>query len=217
MQKKYNTVINYGVDSFEEKKSKFIANVKHINSEEDALAFINELKSKYWDASHNVYAYYLAGNSIIQRYSDDGEPSGTAGMPALEVIKRMEVQDVVVVITRYYGGTNLGASGLIRAYSKSAALGIEAAGIVEKRLSSEVSITIDYSTLGKVQNLLSNGDYIVKNIQYLEDVTITVCIEIDCVDNFVKYIEEATNARAVVNIGSKIYVTLDKEGKVLDK
>jgi len=129
----YKTISKEATVEMEEKKSRFIANVKPVSSEEEALEFINNIRAKYWDATHNVYAYYISGENIIQRFSDDGEPSGTAGMPVLEVIKRMELKDLVVVVTRYFGGILLGASGLVRAYSKSAALGIEAAGIVTKK------------------------------------------------------------------------------------
>ena len=154
MQKIFRTVLKEASVEMEEKKSRFIASVKPVASEEEALEFISCMKAKYWDASHNVYAYLVEGETTAQRFSDDGEPSGTAGMPVVEVIKRMEVQDLVVVVTRYFGGTLLGAAGLIRAYRKSASLGIEAAGIVKRLLCVEMSVVMEYSLLGKVQNLI---------------------------------------------------------------
>ena len=134
MQKEYRTVAAEAFAEFEEKKSKFIATVKPVASEEEAAAFISGLKSRYWNASHNVYAYYICGDNILQKFSDDGEPSGTAGLPVLEAVRKLAVQDVAVVVTRYFGGTLLGAAGLVRAYGRSATLGIEAAGIIKKQL-----------------------------------------------------------------------------------
>jgi len=107
LEKEYKTVLNHVVYEIEEKKSRFIASVRPVSTEEEAVEFIEELKSKYWDATHNVYAYYIGGKNIIQKFSDDGEPSGTAGLPVLEVIKRMGLRDVAVVVTRYFGGTYL--------------------------------------------------------------------------------------------------------------
>ncbi|HOQ06313.1 MAG TPA: YigZ family protein, partial [Clostridiales bacterium] len=134
MRKDYLTVSKEAVAEIEEKKSRFIATVRPVSSEQEAQDFINRLKARYWDATHNVYAYYICAGNVVQKFSDDGEPSGTAGLPVLEAIKKTGVQDVAVVVTRYFGGTLLGASGLVRAYGRSAALGIDAAGIVRKML-----------------------------------------------------------------------------------
>lgn len=216
MQKEYKTVLKQAVYEIEEKRSRFIASVKPVKDEEEALEFINTLKSKYWDATHNVYAYYICGNNIVQRYSDDGEPSGTAGLPVLEVMKRMGVQDVVVVITRYFGGTLLGASGLIRAYSKSASLGIEAAGIVYRKLCSEIGIITEYTLLGKIQNILGVKGYNIKDIKYEQDAEIRVFIPEDETENFLKELDEATNARVLVEIHGKSYITVDMSGQLVD-
>ena len=139
-------------------------------------AFINEIKVKVLDATHNVYAYSIGGNNIVQRYSDAGEPSGTAGLPMLEVIKRMGVQNLVVVVTRYFGGTLLGSAGLIRAYGKSASNGIEAAQIVIKKLCREVSVIIEYTLFGRVQSLLLSQGYTIKEIIYEQDVELIVFV-----------------------------------------
>jgi len=144
MQRDYKTVYKYAQAEIEEKKSRFIASVKPVNSAAEAVDFINIFKTKYWDATHNVYAYHIGGNNIVQRYSDDGEPSGTAGIPVLEIIKKMELEDLAIVVTRYFGGTQLGASGLIRAYGKSAAAGIEAAQIIFNKLCERLIITVEY-------------------------------------------------------------------------
>jgi len=215
LNKEYKTVLNHAVYEIEEKKSRFIASVKPVSAEDEALEFINELKSKYWDATHNVYAYYIGTNNITQRFSDDGEPSGTAGLPVLEVIKRMEVQDLAVVVTRYFGGTLLGASGLIRAYGKSASLGIEAAQVVTKKLCKEITVILEYTMLGKVQSLLISKGFTIKDVIYEQDVKIKVFIPEDEVEAFTNFITETTNAKAVMEIGPKTYITLDSQGKVI--
>ncbi|MFZ5989148.1 MAG: YigZ family protein [Bacillota bacterium] len=215
MKKQYKTVLNSAVCEIEEKKSRFIATVKPVSTEEEALEFINGLKSKYWDATHNVYSYYIGGNNIIQRFSDDGEPSGTAGLPVLEVIKRMEVRDLAVVITRYFGGTLLGAAGLIRAYSKSAALGIEAAGIIVKKLCKEVRVVVEYTLFGKVQSLLISKGLIIKDVIYEQDVEIIVFIAEDEMESFIDLINETTNARSIIQPGDDSYITLDSKGKLI--
>lgn len=215
LDKEYKTVLNSAVSEIEEKKSKFIASVKPVSSEEEALAFINELRSKYWDATHNVYAYSIGGNNIVQRYSDAGEPSGTAGLPMLEVIKRMGVQNLVVVVTRYFGGTLLGSAGLIRTYGKSASNGIEAAQIVIKKLCREVSVIIEYTLFGRVQSLLLSQGYTIKEIIYEQDVELIVFVFIDEIDKFVDTMVEATNDRVIIEPGDDTYITLDMNGKLI--
>lgn len=202
----YKTVLNHAVAEYEEKRSRFITSVRPVSTEEEAVEFINQLKAKYWDATHNVYAYHIGGDSVIQRFSDDGEPSGTAGLPVLEVIKRMELQDVVVVVTRYFGGTLLGAAGLIRAYGKSALLGIEASGIVTKKLCEEIHVTLKYPVFGKVQNQVLNYGYTIKDIKYTQDVEMYLLIPIDERNRFIEYINEATNGEALLKIGEKEFV-----------
>lgn len=215
MQKQYKTILNHAVAEYEEKKSRFIASVKPAATEEEAVEFINSLKSKYWDATHNVYAYYIVGNNIIQRFSDDGEPSGTAGIPVLEVIKRKEVQNLAVVITRYFGGTLLGAAGLIRAYGKSAALGIEAAGIISRQLCKEITMVVEYTLFGKLQSFLISNGHIIKEVIYTQDVEIILYIPVDAVEALIEEISDMTNARAIVEIGENTYITLNEHGKLI--
>lgn len=215
MQKEYKTVFQEAVAEFEEKKSRFIATVRPVTTEEEAVEFINRLKSKYWDATHNVYAYYIGGETVQQRFSDDGEPSGTAGLPVLEVMKRRGVQDVVVVVTRYFGGTLLGAAGLIRAYGKSAALGLEAARIIKRQLCAEVKIIVEYTLFGKVQNTILAGGYPVKETLYEQDVEITVYVGVDEVEYFMETLTEVTNARCILEVAGKTFVTVDEEGKII--
>lgn len=211
----YKTILNPATAEFEEKKSRFIANVMPVISEEQAVGFITELKARYWNATHNVYAYSIRNEALIQRYSDDGEPSGTAGMPALEVIKRMGIQDAVVVVTRYFGGTLLGASGLIRAYSKSAALGLEAAEVVTRKLCVNIDIMIEYTLFGKLQNMLITNNNIIKDVQYGQDVELCVLIEAGNEERLIKDINENSNGRAIIDIGEKTYITLGSDGRLI--
>ncbi len=207
MHKEYLTVSNEAAAELEEKKSRFIATVKPVASEDEAHEFISGLKTRYWNATHNVYAYYICDNQELQKFSDDGEPSGTAGMPVLEAIKKLGVQNVAVVVTRYFGGTLLGAAGLVRAYGKSAAFGIEAAGIIRKRLCAEVRIIMDYTLLGKVQALTASKGYRVKDTIYSQDVDMILYIPVDELDDFSVLIIDATNAKALIDIGDKSYIT----------
>ncbi|OGO80245.1 MAG: YigZ family protein [Clostridiales bacterium GWC2_40_7] len=208
MQKEYRTISTEASAEFEEKKSRFIACARPVTSEEEAAAFINRLKSKYWNATHNVYAYYICGINILQKFSDDGEPSGTAGMPVLEAVKKLMVQDIAVVVTRYFGGTLLGAAGLVRAYGKSATMGIEAAGIIKRQLCIRTDIILEYTLLGKVQSMLGAKRYLINEISYGQDVQISCSVPVDEYELFVSELTEATNARALVNEGEKEYITV---------
>lgn len=205
--KEYFTVLDQSSVEIVEKKSRFIAAIKHIEDEPAAICFINELKAKHWDASHNVYSYYLGGNNNTQRFSDDGEPSGTAGLPVLDVIKKNGIQDVVIVVTRYFGGTLLGAAGLIRAYGKSAALVIEKAGIIKRQLCKLITITAEYTLFGKLQNFLMSKGYSIKEVIYNQDIEINVYVEVDEVEMFSQAIIELTNARAILEFGENTYIT----------
>jgi len=215
LRKEYRTVLKFATAELEEKKSRFIASVRPVSTEQEALDFIQSLKAKYWDATHNVYAYYIGGDNIIQRFSDDGEPSGTAGLPVLEVIKRMELQDLVVVVTRYFGGTLLGAAGLIRAYGKSASMGIEAATIAKRILCKEMVVTVEYTLFGKIQSQIISKGFTIKDVMYGQDVEIMVFVPVDEVEGFVKMIVDDSAGRALVEEGENNYITLDSQGKLV--
>ena len=215
MLPEYKTILNTAEAEFEEKKSRFIANVRPVTCEEEALKFLETMRAKYWNATHNVYAYSINNGTLVQRYSDDGEPSGTAGMPALEVIKRMSLQDVIVVVTRYFGGTLLGASGLIRAYSKSASLGLEAAEIVTCKLCYNLNIIIEYTIFGRLQNMLISNNNIIKDIRYEQDVELCVLIEVGNEEKLMKDIIEVSNGRAILDLGEKTYITLGSDGRLI--
>jgi len=192
----YRTLHEFGRDEFTVEKSVFIGHVKPVETEEEAREFIDEIKSKYKDATHNVWAYTIGETMNIQRYSDDGEPQGTAGIPTLEVIKKEDLRNVVVVVTRYFGGVKLGAGGLVRAYTKGAKIGLEAGKIVEKKPFIEVDISVDYTLLGKIQNELANREYTVKDIEYTDSVNIILYFEKERLETLSSLITEITSATA---------------------
>ncbi|MFB3170444.1 YigZ family protein [Neobacillus sp. 179-C4.2 HS] len=187
-------------------KSRFIAHIKRAENEGEAQEFIQTLKKKYWDANHNCSAYLIGENDQIQKANDDGEPSGTAGVPILEVLKKKKLKDTVVVITRYFGGIKLGAGGLIRAYGKATSEGLETAGIVERRLVQVIHVKIDYTWLGKVEKELRESDYIIKEIHYLDIVEVEVYVNEDQVTVFVDWLTELTNGQAGLKEGDKDYL-----------
>lgn len=206
MQKEYKTIAKEASAELVEKKSRFIATAKPVSSEEEAQEFVAAQKSRYWDATHNVYAYYICGDSTLQKFSDDGEPSGTAGLPVLEAVKKLQVQDLAVVVTRYFGGTLLGAAGLVRAYGKSATLGIEAAGILKRQLCVKATVMTEYTLLGKIQSMVASKGYATVDTVYGQDVEIVLQIPVDDYDEFEASVIEASNARALITAGEKGYV-----------
>lgn len=207
MRKKYLTVKNAGQGIYEEKKSEFIANVLPITTEKQALDFINAMRTRYYDARHNVYAYYVVENGVpTQRYSDDGEPSGTAGIPTLEAFRKRDIEDVCVVVTRYFGGTLLGAAGLIRAYGKATTLGIDNCEVICRQLVQEVKCEVDYSLVGKLQNYIFEKDVICDNVEYLENVKFTLLCEESEVDRVKEEIIDLTNANAYIIDGEKHFI-----------
>jgi uncharacterized YigZ family protein len=205
----YYTVKGYGEQEINIQKSRFIAYVDRVTTEEDAQNFIASIKKKHWDATHNCSAYLIGENDQIQKANDDGEPSGTAGVPMLEVLKKKGLKDTVVVVTRYFGGIKLGAGGLIRAYSKATSEGLKAAGIVEHRLMRVMHVKIDYTWLGKVENELRSSIYDIKDIHYLENVEIEVYVEEGQTQKFVEWMTEMTNGQSEIFEGDLTY--LEKE------
>lgn len=176
----YKTVEKEASDFFIEKKSKFIGYAKPVKTQEEAVEFISKIKSKHWDATHNVYAYVLRENNI-QRYSDDGEPSGTAGVPVLDVMLKESLVDVCVVATRYFGGTLLGAGGLVRAYSHTSKIALEAAGIITMAQCSVMSAEVDYSFYDRLNILLSDSSAVILNTSFSDK----VCVEFTVKENIV--------------------------------
>lgn len=176
----YKTVEKEASDFFIEKKSKFIGYAKPVKTQEEAVDFISKIKSKHWDATHNVYAYVLRENNI-QRYSDDGEPSGTAGVPVLDVMLKESLVDVCVVATRYFGGTLLGAGGLVRAYSHTSKIALEAAEIITMAQCSVMSAEVDYSFYDRLNILLSDFSAVILDTSFSDK----VCVEFSVKENIV--------------------------------
>lgn len=207
MKPSYKTVARSAAATMIERKSKFIATVRPVKTETQALELIAEMKSKYYDATHNVYAYII-GEGNIMRYSDDGEPSGTAGVPVLEVMRKEGIIDTAVVVTRYFGGILLGAGGLVRAYGASAKLGLDEAKIVTRTLCDLVEVSCDYTLFGKVQYETLGAGYIIKDIVYEGDVKVYAYTKIDKTDEYMKLMCDITNARAQTKVVSREYIDL---------
>lgn len=214
MIKEYKTIHEYGEDEVIIEKSRFIGYAKPIKSEDEAIEFINEIKKKHKDATHNVSAYTIGMNMEIQRYNDDGEPSGTAGIPTLEVIKKEDLRNVVVVVTRYFGGIKLGAGGLVRAYTKGAKIGLDSGKMIKKIPFKDVRFKIDYTLLGKVQNEIMNLGYLIKEILYEDMVTIIVYSKLDEVENIMKKIVDFTSGRVEIEEKEEFYLS-DFNGTIL--
>ena len=210
----YKTLHKFGVDEYIVEKSTFIGYAKPIKTEEEAIEFINEIKKKHKDATHNVWAYTIGENMNIQRYSDDGEPQGTAGIPTLEVIKKEDLRDVVVVVTRYFGGIKLGAGGLVRAYTKGAKVGIEAGIVIEKVKYSEVKIKIEYTQLGRIQNEIMNLGFKVKDTIYSEDLELIVYVRNEEAKSLMDRIIDITSGTADVSLGEEYYLS-EKDGELI--
>ena len=210
----YKTLHKFGVDEYIIEKSTFIGYAKPIKTEEEAIEFVNEIKKKHKDATHNVWAYTVGENMNIQRYSDDGEPQGTAGIPTLEVIKKEDLRDVVVVVTRYFGGVKLGAGGLVRAYTKGAKIGIEAGIVIEKVKYTEVKIKIEYTQLGKIQNEIMNLGFTVKDTLYSEDVEIIVYSKVEDAESLKDKMIDITSGTADVSFGDEYYLS-EKDGQLI--
>lgn len=211
---KYKTLHEFGMDEIIIEKSTFIGYAKPIKTEEEAIEFVNEIKKKHKDATHNVWAYTIGENMNIQRYSDDGEPQGTAGIPTLEVIKKEDLRDVVVVVTRYFGGIKLGAGGLVRAYTKGAKVGIEAGIVIEKVKYSEVKIKIEYTQLGRIQNEIMNLGFKVKDTIYSEDVELIVYVRNEEAKSLMDRIIDITSGTADVSLGEEYYLS-EKDGELI--
>lgn len=206
MLNSYKTVKGYGESEQIIQKSRFIAYVNRVESEEEAIQFIQSIKKKHWDATHNCSAYMIGENDLIQKANDDGEPSGTAGVPILEVIKKKGLKDTAVVVTRYFGGIKLGAGGLIRAYGGAASEGINATGVVERRLMRIMKSTFDYTLLGKIENELRNSHYSIKEIHYLDRVMIESYAEEDAKEAFIDWMTDLSNGQASIEEGEMLYL-----------
>ena len=203
----YKTILSGEIFSaeFEIKKSKFISHAKNIESEDEAREFITQIKKKYFDATHNCSAWIIGDK---QKSNDDGEPGGTAGNPILESIKKNNLTNICVVVTRYFGGIKLGAGGLIRAYSHAAALAISAAKIIEMKTFQKISLTLEYNFLATVENYLRNKKISVANANYADVVTLEIFILPEHVENFLADITEITAANFLSELQEKVLLSV---------
>jgi len=199
----YITIREYGEDRFVEKKSEFIGYAKRVESEEEAKAFVLEIKTMHKQATHNCWAYIIGSNKGIQRYSDDGEPQGTAGIPILEVMKKSDITDCAVVVTRYFGGVLLGAGGLTRAYTKGASVALKAGGVVEKVNGVKVILNLEYDMIGKVQYFCGQNNWHIDDTEYTDKVIVSILAEMEVADKIEKEAIEASNGKIIVSKSEK--------------
>ena len=212
MLENYRTIYTDGEGEIIEKKSRFIATVRLVEKEEDALAFIEEMKKKYWDARHNCYAYSIGEHREFTRCSDDGEPSGTAGRPMLDVILGEDIYNVAVVVTRYFGGVLLGTGGLVRAYSGAVQEGLRASTVIEKHHGISMAVSADYTMVGKLQYIAAENGLPILDTEYTDRVMMHLLIPADQVGRVEKIITEATSGRVKMEKEKELYFA-DIKGK----
>lgn len=212
MVERYKILWEGGTGEIVEKKSRFIADTKPVESEEEALEFIESVRKKYWDARHHCFAYCVGDKNQVVRCSDDGEPSQTAGRPMLDVLLGEELHDVCVVVTRYFGGTLLGTGGLVRAYSEAAREGIRNSRVLEKCLGRRMGIDTDYTGIGKIQYILAQRQITVLHTEYTDKVGLEVMVPSGEAKGLEAEITEGTSGRAAVDEGELVYYGVaDKE------
>lgn len=210
MLKEYATILEAGTDEIIEKKSRFIGYVCHVEKEEEAVSFVTAIKKKHYDARHHCYAFSVGEEQQVQRFSDDGEPGGTAGKPILEVIKGTGLCNVCVVVTRYFGGTLLGTGGLVRAYTDAARACIAATVVVKMRMMVPTALVTNYTDLGKIQYILGKEGITIKNTEYGQEVVLDIEIFIDDVERIGKALTEVTAARISLEQAEPVF-TLYRE------
>lgn len=204
-----------GTGEITEKKSRFIADIRPVSTEEEALAFIEEIRKKYWDARHHCYAYILGERGQQSRCSDDGEPSQTAGRPMLDVLAGEELTDVCAVVTRYFGGTLLGTGGLVRAYSGAVKEGLSQCVLMEKRPGRELAVTAGYGDVGKVQYLAAQAGIETLDTVYEADVRFSFLVSLEEEGGFVKKLTEGTAGRAKIQPGDQVFYGMGPDGLVV--
>lgn len=210
----YKTVLEGGTGEIIEKKSRFIATVRPVKTEEEALAFLEEMKKKYWDARHNCFVYSVGLNREYTRCSDDGEPSGTAGRPMLDVVLGEDIYNVAVVVTRYFGGVLLGTGGLVRAYSKAVQEGLAASRIIKKQHGTALKVTTDYTGVGRLQYIAGERSIPILDSEYTDRVVLELLIPSEEVDAVQKAITEGTNGKARMEKDRELYFAV-LDGEVL--
>jgi uncharacterized YigZ family protein len=215
--KQMKIVYKGGEGELIEKKSRFLATVVPVNSEEEALDFIAAMKKKYWNATHNCSAFVIGENYEIQRCSDDGEPQGTAGRPMLDVLLGEEIHNAAVVVTRYFGGTLLGTGGLVRAYSKAVQEGLQGSTVVEKKVGALLQIRTDYNGIGKIQYLLGQRGLTITNSEYTDIVIIETLVPEAQIEELREAVTEATGGKAEFPLQKAVcFAFLDGEPLLFD-
>ncbi len=216
MDRSYRIVYEGGTGEIVEKKSRFIATVFSVESEEEAASFIENIRKQYWDARHNCYAYVIGVNGEKQKCSDDGEPQGTAGRPMLDVLLGEEIRNVLVVVTRYFGGTLLGTGGLVRAYSQAVKKGIEGSVIVDKCPAVKLNVITDYNGIGKLQYIAASMNIAILDTEYTDKVIMKLLVPPDTRGTLESKIMEATSASAeMIEDGDVWYAVLEDKSIVL--
>ena len=188
-------------------RSRFIGRCFPVTSEEAALSLLGDIRKMHWDATHNCFAYRIGETASIARFSDDGEPGGTAGMPIMEVLRSKELTDVLVVVTRYFGGVLLGAGGLVRAYSRSAADAVAEAGIVSYIPAKQLSVSMDYSRYGSMEQYIRSAVQ-VEDVEFMENVTMKVAVAEEKLSAFIKDITERSDGRCIPEITGESYLRI---------
>ncbi|MCD8122177.1 MAG: YigZ family protein [Clostridiales bacterium] len=212
MTDRYRILYKGGQGEVVEKKSRFIATTQPVQNEEEAIAFLEAMKKKYWDARHNCSAWVIGERGQLQRCSDDGEPSQTAGRPMLDVLCGDGVRNICLVVTRYFGGTLLGTGGLVRAYSAAAQLGLQNSVILEKQLGARISIHTDYNGLGKIQYVAAQMELSALDIAYTDSVTLTYLVPLHQKGHFLSLVTEKTAGKSIIEEDGEIwYASLNGE------
>lgn len=210
----YYTVKKRAEHEIDIQKSRFIAHIARVETEDEAKGFIEKISKSHWKANHNCYAYVIGPNQQIQKASDDGEPTGTAGVPILEVLKKKNLRDTAVVVTRYFGGIKLGAGGLIRAYSKAASEGLKASGLVKRSLMNVLRCTIDYTQLGTIENEIRQSDFLLKEILYEEKVSLIMYVLPEYESNLIEFLTNLTSGTATISqLGEEILEEPERGGQ----
>lgn len=211
----YKSVHKFGRDEIIINKSRFIGTAVPVENEDEAVQFIESIRKEFKYATHNCYAYVIGENKNIQRYSDDGEPSGTAGMPILNVINQEGLVNVAVVVTRYFGGVLLGAGGLVRAYTKGCKIGLESGIIVDKNLYYDLNFNLDYTLLGKMENELLKNNFIVKDKIYSDHVMFKLIVKEDETEKIISLVNDVTSGRSELIMGQANHYSI-KDGRIVE-
>lgn len=207
----YRTIKENTIYEIEIKKSKFICFLKRVEDEEEALEFIEEIKKEHWKATHNCSAYTIGLNDEIQRAHDDGEPSGTAGVPMLEILLKRELKNVAAVVTRYFGGIKLGAGGLIRAYGGAVKEAVDHVGVIERQLQQLMDLTVSYSQSGTVEHSLREAEYTIQDITYAEEITFHCVVPLEKEESFREDAANWTSGEGKVEVTNKAWIEVPVE------